>query len=135
MDDKIKEFEKYNSIFNITEYIGKFELYTDTFDEFSFDELKEKLGEVPCISDITPSHLQHEIIGPCNIQAYKKLGLEKSSTMGYNTSLMGYARSTFRKFESFLRIVVGSDEDDFQLTFNQYNSNFIACKITKDLFD
>ena len=28
---------------------------------------------------------------------------------------MGYARSPFRNFESFLRIVVGSDEDDIQL--------------------
>ena len=31
--------EVYNSIFNITKENNKFELYTDTFDEFSFLEL------------------------------------------------------------------------------------------------
>ena len=32
------DLEKYNSIFNITEEKNKFVLYTDTFDEFSFEE-------------------------------------------------------------------------------------------------
>ena len=35
---------------------------------------------------------------------------------------MGYARYPFRDFESYLRIVVGVDEDDIRLTFKQYNS-------------
>ena len=35
------DLEVYNSIFNITKENNKFELYTDTFDEFSFEELKE----------------------------------------------------------------------------------------------
>ena len=39
---------------------------------------------------------------------------------------MGYARSLFREFESYLRIVVGSDENDFQLIFKQYSSNFVT---------
>ena len=42
-------------------------------------ELEEILG----LSDITPKHLQHKITGPLNIQTYKKLGSEKSSTDGY----------------------------------------------------
>ena len=48
----------HNSIFNITEENNKFELYTDTFDDFSFEELKDELKEILSISDITPSHLQ-----------------------------------------------------------------------------
>ena len=47
----------YTSIFNITEEIIKFGLYTDTFDEFSFDDLKDELEEILTISDITPYHL------------------------------------------------------------------------------
>ena len=33
---------------------------------------------------------------------------------------MGYARSPFRDFESYVRIVVGLHEDDIQLTIKQY---------------
>ena len=37
---------------------------------------------------------------------------------------MAYARSPFRDFESFLRIVVGLDGDDTQLILEQNISNF-----------
>ena len=33
----LTDLETYNSIFNITKENNKFELYTDTFDEFSFE--------------------------------------------------------------------------------------------------
>ena len=39
---------------------------------------------------------------------------------------MGYARSPIRVFESHLKIVVGLDEDDFQLISKQNNSSFIT---------
>ena len=39
---------------------------------------------------------------------------------------MGYARSPFQDFESYLRIVVVLDEDDIQLILKQYNSNFVT---------
>ena len=39
---------------------------------------------------------------------------------------MGYARFSFRDFESYLRIVVGSDEDDIQLILKQYISNLVT---------
>ena len=48
-----------NSIFNITEEKKNFELYTDTFDEFPFKELKDELDEILNVLDITPYHLQH----------------------------------------------------------------------------
>ena len=38
--------EVYNSMFNVTEENNKFEIYRDTFDEFSFDELKDELKEI-----------------------------------------------------------------------------------------
>ena len=45
--------------------------------------------------------------------------MEKSSTDGFIELLMGYARSRFREFESFLVIVVASDEDGIHLNLKQ----------------
>ena len=39
----LTSLEVYKSSFIITEENSKFELYTDTFDEFSFEELKDEL--------------------------------------------------------------------------------------------
>ena len=60
------------------------------------------------------------------LEAYKELRSETSSTYGYFVSKTGYARSLFRDFESYLRIVVGLDEDDIKLILKQYNSNFVT---------
>ena len=68
--------EVYNPIYNMTGSNNKFELYKDTFDKFSFEELKDEVNDILSVSDIPPSHLQHEIIGPRNIQAFTKLELE-----------------------------------------------------------
>ena len=86
-------------------------LYTDNFDEFPSEELRDELEKILSISDNTPSHLQHEVIGPRIIQTFKNMSSEKSSTDGY-VFLIGYARSPSRDFESHLRIVVGLDEDN-----------------------
>ena len=48
------DLEVYNSIFIITEEYNKFDLYADTFDEFSFEELKNEVEELLKISGITP---------------------------------------------------------------------------------
>ena len=40
--------------------------------------------------------------------------------------LSGYATLAFRDFENYLRIVNGSDEDDFQLVLKQYISKFVT---------
>ena len=42
---------------------------------------------------------------------------------------MGFARSPFRDLESYLRIVVGSDENYIQIILKQYKSNFINFEI------
>ena len=42
---------------------------------------------------------------------------------------MGYARSHFRNFESYLRNVVGLDEDDIRLILKQYNANFVTYQL------
>ena len=53
----LKSLEVYNSLFNITEHNNKFGLYTDTFDKFSFTELKDELEEILKNSDITSNQL------------------------------------------------------------------------------
>ena len=98
----LTNLEVYNSIFNINTTSKKFELYTDTFDEFPFEELKDEIEEILNISDITPYHLQHEKIGPRLIEAYRKLRLEKSSSDDYIILLIGFDRSPFRDFEGLL---------------------------------
>ena len=97
-------------------------LYTESFDEFSFPELKDELEEILKISDITTSHLQHEVSRPHIIQAYKKLGSVKSSTDGYLILLMGFAWSPFHDFEIYLWIVGGLDEKIIQLILKRYFS-------------
>ena len=64
--------EVYNSTFNINTTNIQFELYTDTFDEFSFTELKDELEEILMFSILTHEHLQDAMIGPRIISARKK---------------------------------------------------------------
>ena len=122
------------SAFTIREENNKFELYTDTLDEFSFNEIKDELEEILIFSDITPQHLEHEKIGPRFIEVYKKLGLKKSSTDGYIILLMGYARSPFRDFESYLRYIVGLYGDDIKLILKQYNSHFFTYELSPGIY-
>ena len=43
---------------------------------------------------------------------------------------MRYATSLFRDFESYLRIVIGLNENDVQLTLKQYNSKFVPYELS-----
>ena len=43
--------------------------------------------------------------------------------------LMGYARSPFRGFESYLRILFGLENDDIRLILKQYNEKFITYEL------
>ena len=123
------DLEVYNSIFNITKENKKFELYTDNFDEYSFEELKHEVEEILNIPEITDDHLEDETLAPRIAETYWKLGLHKTSHDGYIILLIGYARSPFRDFESYLRVVVGLEEDNIQLILKQYNEKFITYEL------
>ena len=56
----LTSLDTYNSIFKKAHENNQFQLFTDTFDEFSFEKLKDELEDVLSISDITPAHLEHE---------------------------------------------------------------------------
>ena len=123
------DLEVYNSIFNITKENNKLELYTDTFDEFSFEDLKNEVGEILNIPEITDSHLEDETLSPLIIDTYQKLRSDKTSHDGYIILVMGYARSPFRDYERYLRIIVGMEENDNQLILKQYNEKFITYEL------
>ena len=130
----LTDLEVYSSIFKITQEKNKFELYTDTFDEVSFEELEDELEEILKIPQITDDHSEDEIPGPRVIEAYWELRSEKSSTDGYIILLLAYARSPFRDFESYLRNVVGLDEDGIQLILKQQNANFVTYELGPDIY-
>ena len=123
------DLEVYHSIYNITKENNKFELYTDTFDEFSFPELKDEVGEILNISNITDDHLEDETLALRIVETYWELRSDKTSHDGYTILLTGYANSSFRDFESYLRIFVGLEEDDIQLILKQYNEKFVTYEL------
>ena len=127
-------FEVYNSIFNITEKNNRFELYRDMSAKFGFLELKDELEEILNISHITNERLNDELLGQRIIDEYIKLSRERMNTDGYMLLLLDYGRSLFRDFESYLRIVVGLDEENIQLILEEYNSHFITYEITPGIF-
>ena len=128
------DLEVYNSIFNITEENNKFELYRDTSNKFGFLELKDELEEILNIPHITQEHLEDEKIGSRIIDEYFKLSHEKINSDGYMIFLLGYSKSLFRDFESYLRIVVGLDEEDIRLVLKQYNSHFVTYNLNPGIY-
>ena len=55
-------------------------------------------------------------------------------TDGYYMFLIGYARSRFGDFESYLRMVIGLDENDFQLLLKQNISNFVTYELDPGIY-
>ena len=126
--------EVYNSVFNITAKNNKFDIYRDSSNKFGFIELKDELEEILNISHITNEHLNDKVLGPHIIEEYSKLSHEKINTDGYMILLLGYSRSLFRDFESYLRIVVGLEKEDIQLILKQYNSHFITYELAPGIY-
>ena len=124
------DLEVYSSLFNITEEKNRFEIYRDTSKKFGFLELKDELEEILNISHITPEHLQDEVLRPRIIDEFYKLSNERKNSDGYMILILGYARSPFRDFESFLRIVVGLEEEGIRLLLKQYISHFVTYEIS-----
>ena len=105
MDGRFNKcLEIYSSIFNRNLENNNFEVPTDTFDEFSFEELKSELEEIVNFSIISHKHLQDEIICPRIIKANKKLETETRQTDGYHMLMLGYARSPFSDLKVILEL-------------------------------
>ena len=67
-------------------------------------------------------------MGPIILKTHRKLSTEKSQTDAYYKLLFKYIQSSFRGFESYLRILTPEGEDDIQLTSTQYIPKFITNK-------
>ena len=130
----LTDLEMYNSIFNITEENNKFEIYRDMSDKFGFLELKDEIEKNLDISHITDDHRNDDILGRRIIDDFIKLSTEKKNTDAYMILLLGYTRSLFRDFESYLRIVIGLDEEGIQLILKEYNSHFITYELTPGIY-
>ena len=126
--------EVYNSIFNITKENNKFDIYRGEDDKFGFLELKDALEEILNISHITDDHLNDEILRPRIIDEYIRLSNEKRDSDGFIMLLIGYCASSFRDFESYLRLVIGLDKQDIQLILKEYNSHFITYQLTPGIY-
>ena len=126
--------EVYNSTFKITEANNKFEIYRDMSNKFGFLQLKDKLEEILNIPHITDDHLNDEILGPLIIDEYIKLSIEEKNKDGCMVLIFGYSASSFRDFESYLRLVIGLDEKDNQLILKEYNSHFITYELTPGIY-
>ena len=48
--------------------------------------------------------------------------------------LLGYCSSSIRDFESYMRLIVGLDEEDIQLILKEYNSYFITYQLTPGIY-
>ena len=130
----LTNLEVYNSIFNITEENNKFEIYRDISNKVGFLELKDKLEEILNIPHITTEHLDDEILGPRIIDEYIKLSIEEKNRDGCMILLLGYTASPFRDFESYLRLLIGLDEEGIQLILKEYNSHFITYELTPGIY-
>ena len=65
---------------------------------------------------------------------FYELSNEKKNSDDYMMLLLSYARSKFRDFESYLRIVIGLDEEDIQLSLKEYNSHFVTYELTSGIY-
>ena len=75
----LTNLEVYNSSFDITEEINKFEFYTQSLhSEFSFTDLKYKVAEALGLSDVSMEDLEQEKHRPDIIITYRNLSMEKS---------------------------------------------------------
>ena len=92
--------------------------------------MKDKIAEVLGILNVSTEDLKHEKFGPNIIKTYRKLSTEKSQTDGYYIMLKKFLRTPIRDFENYLRILTGLNEDDIQFILKQYNSKFVAYKIS-----
>ena len=128
------DLEVYNSLFNKTKENNQFELYTDTFDEFSFAELKDEVEEILNIPNIKDAPLEDDTLGPQIAKTYWELRSDKSSQDGYIILLTGYARSPFTDFETYLRIVIGLEEENIRLILRQYNEKFITYELEPGIY-
>ena len=102
----LTDLEVYNSIFNITEEINKFELYKFPDEKaggISYTKVRDEIEKDLDFEDITAADLQDGIIGPIIVEEYKEQVTKRMKDEQYMNILAIYTKSVFQDFGSFLR--------------------------------
>ena len=86
------------------------------------------------ISDITATDLQDDIIGPENIEKYRKEVSKRLKNDEYMKILALYNSSLFQDLESFLRTEVDLVEDDIRLVLDEFSSIFITHELSPGIY-
>ena len=133
----LTDLEVYNSYFNITEEINKFEFYKfpdEKVGGVSYTKVRDEIEKDLDISDITATDLQDDIIGPIDIDEYREQVTKRMKDEQYVKILSIYNSSVFRDFESFLRTQTDVVEDDIELILDEYNSSFISYHLDPGIY-
>ena len=131
------DLEVYNSIFNITEEINKFQLYKFLDEKsggISYTKVRDEIERDLGISDITVTDLQDDIIGPIVIKEYREQVTKRMKDDKYKEILARYTSSVFQDFESYLRTEIDLVEDDIKLVLDEYNSSFITFELDTSIY-
>ena len=126
------DLEVYNSIFNITEEINKFDLYKFPDEKaggISYIKVRDEIDRDLDIEDITRADLQDEIIAPTIIEEYKGQVSKRMKDEQYMNILAIYTSSVFQDFESFLETQIDLIDDDVKLVLDEYNSSFLTYEL------
>ena len=85
------------------------------------------------ISDVTPTDLQNEKIGPIIIKEHREQVTKRMINEQYMRILAIYS-SVFQDFESFLRTQIDLVEDDIRLVLDEYNSSFNTYELKPGIY-
>ena len=86
------------------------------------------------ISNITPTDLQDEIIGPNNIDEHREQATKRTKDEKYLDMLGFFIHSVFQDFESYLRTEIDLVEDDIRLVLDENNSGFITYELEPGIY-
>ena len=82
-------------------------------------EIRDEIGKDFETSDITVTDIEKEILGPINIEEYRKQVWKRLKNIKFMNILAVYNSSILQDFESFLRTEVDLFEDDIRLVLDE----------------
>ena len=85
-------------------------------------------------SDITPTDIQDDIIGPIFINEYREQVTKRMKDDKKMRISGSYISSIYQDFESFLRTKIDLVEDDIRLVFDEYNSSFVTYELEPGIY-
>ena len=100
-----------------------------------FEKVRDDTGRDLNLSDITPTDLQDESVGPIVIEKYREDVSKRIKSDKFMKTLSVYNSFILHHFDSFLRTEVDLVEDDIRLVLDEKISSFTAYEITPGIFN